>query len=645
MIRALFFKRSSFLPLYFVSLFSCLLFNVKASGLQLPNNIKKLPVGEQWRVFDSILEHTDFKSTKKFTYLLSTYRNKKALNEPTSKSVEGMIKFMADLEKSSLTPIKAQRFESWLLKESSNEKNEIQALGFHILATEYKKIGMNGEALEFYIRAFEKYRLFDTELFPFKSKCWFEYASHYYYFRDFTTTRKLLQSMWKNVPDKWIYFRISSLNTIALCYRHEGDIFQADQWFKKAMNEAEKVNDEVWIGILKGNLGYSLMLKKKYAEAEPLIEEGIALNRKNGINMDLAFSLSNLSQVKLIQGDKNESYRLILEAVELMESKGKINDFEIKSRLFIPLGKSLVALGKYNEGFEALEDGRIAQDSLNAQRSALQMAGVQLKIEAEKHIKSLKTKEREIYYQRVWIGVLALAILGVSIFTWIFFKQKRKIAFERKRSDALLMNILPEKVAEELKASGESEPRLMDQVTVLFTDFKGFTKLSEELSAKELVSDLNEFFSEFDKICERNGVEKIKTIGDGYMAASGLPEKCENHAHRAINAGLEMISFVTQRKQQKIENGLPYFDIRVGLHTGPVVAGIVGLKKFQYDIWGDTVNTASRMESSGEIGRINVSNSTYQLIKNDFECEFRGEIEAKGKGEMEMWYVNLAFAN
>jgi len=219
-------------------------------------------------------------------------------------------------------------------------------------------------------------------------------------------------------------------------------------------------------------------------------------------------------------------------------------------------------------------------------------------------------------------------------------KQKEEVEKQKKRSDELLLNILPEQVAEELKERGEAEAKLMDNVTVLFTDFKGFTQLSEKLTPQELVSQIHEYFSAFDAIVVKYGIEKIKTIGDAYMAAGGLPEMNETHAHDVIMAAIEINAYMLAQRQKRQASGEPFFEIRIGIHTGPVVAGIVGVKKFQYDIWGDTVNTASRMESAGEPGKINISGSTYRLIKDRFNCEYRGEIDAKGKGKMKMYFVS-----
>lgn len=263
---------------------------------------------------------------------------------------------------------------------------------------------------------------------------------------------------------------------------------------------------------------------------------------------------------------------------------------------------------------------------------------LQLELAQEKR---LQEEKRRRYF---WLGIGLIAIIfAFSLYFRLKQSRKSKVAIEKekKRSDELLLNILPSDVADELKEKGEFEARLIEEATVLFTDFKGFTAMSEKLSPKDLVKDLNECFSAFDHIMHKHRIEKIKTIGDAYMAAGGLPSPDPQHARNVVEAAFELCEFVELGKQRKIAQGLPFFEIRVGIHTGPVVAGIVGIKKFQYDIWGDTVNTASRMESSGEVGKVNISEITYQQLKNskDLKFESRGKIQAKGKGEMDMYFV------
>jgi len=187
-----------------------------------------------------------------------------------------------------------------------------------------------------------------------------------------------------------------------------------------------------------------------------------------------------------------------------------------------------------------------------------------------------------------------------------------------------------------LSINGESSARHYDEVSVLFTDFVNFTQKSEELGVQKMLNELNVCFTEFDRIMEKYGLEKIKTIGDAYLAVSGLPSTNVNHALNAVNAGLEILEFINKKKSLNEKS----FEIRIGIHSGPVIAGIVGVKKFAYDIWGDTVNTAARMEQNGVKGKLNVSGSTYALIHEKFDCEHRGKINTKGKGALDMYFVN-----
>jgi class 3 adenylate cyclase len=207
---------------------------------------------------------------------------------------------------------------------------------------------------------------------------------------------------------------------------------------------------------------------------------------------------------------------------------------------------------------------------------------------------------------------------------------------ERKTSQSLLLNILPEQVATELAANGEFAPRYYEDVTVLFTDFVGFTLNTEKLAAEELVAVLHGYFTAFDRIVGRYGLEKMKTIGDSYFCAGGIPVRSPSHPVDSVLAAFELIHEV---QNCTLPNGARW-SVRVGLHSGPVVAGVVGIKKFAFDVWGDTVNLGSRMESGGAPNRINVSESVYRRAKDFFAFEARGRMQTKEKKELEMFLVS-----
>jgi len=263
---------------------------------------------------------------------------------------------------------------------------------------------------------------------------------------------------------------------------------------------------------------------------------------------------------------------------------------------------------------------------------------------------------RQPFYFTFWF--IAGCLLIITLIVWLFvrsrvnrFKQERiylekevemrtaDLLKEKEKSDELLLNILPAKTAEELKEKGSADARMHSEVSVLFTDFQGFTQMAEKLSTTELVATLDECFKAFDSIAERYNAEKIKTIGDAYMCATGLPDRDPDHAVNAVRVGIEMHRFMNQFNTERRKAGKPEWPLRVGIHSGAVVSGIVGRKKFVYDIWGDTVNMASRVESASEAGRINISATTKELLADQFEVEPRGKISVKNKGDVEMYFV------
>jgi adenylate cyclase len=222
----------------------------------------------------------------------------------------------------------------------------------------------------------------------------------------------------------------------------------------------------------------------------------------------------------------------------------------------------------------------------------------------------------------------------------IINKRTEDLIIEKEKSEKLLANVLPKNTASEIMEKGKATKIKYNFVTVLFSDIQGFTKIAEEMNPEILIDELDKFFFYFDSVVEKYGIEKIKTIGDAYMCAGGIPEKNRTNPVEVILAALEMKAYMKRLKETSELEGMKFWDIRIGIHTGTVVAGVVGQKKLSYDIWGDTVNTASRMESSGEAGKINISGTTYEFVKEFFECEYRGKMPVKYKGELEMYFVN-----
>ena len=324
-----------------------------------------------------------------------------------------------------------------------------------------------------------------------------------------------------------------------------------------------------------------------------------------------------------------------------LELSKKYNLKDQISDAYLQLYELMQNAGKYEAALDSYIMHDVYQDSILNLENVQKMANLEVgKSQAELEAETQKRKTQRIILWSIAGVLLLIGLLAYSLFKQNkFVKQTNKIiAIEKERSDNLLLNILPEETAQELKEKGSVEAKKYNAVSVFFSDFKGFTKYAENLSPEVLVKTVDHYFSEFDKIIEKYGLEKIKTIGDAYMAAGGLNKEGENHAKSMILAAKEMVDFVNKAKEDTITDAT--FDIRIGINTGPVVAGVVGSKKFAYDIWGDTVNVAARMESNSEPGRINISEDTYKLIKEDFNCEFRGKLAVKNRGELNMYFVN-----
>lgn len=294
-----------------------------------------------------------------------------------------------------------------------------------------------------------------------------------------------------------------------------------------------------------------------------------------------------------------------------------------------------------------LNKQRMKLDSLNTRQlqDSLQLVEIEMRSQKVEAVAERQRSQRNFF---ILVAFLVL-VMAAALFSRYMSSQRtnklledknKEIAHEKQRAEALLLNILPVAVAEELKQKGKASTRFYSKATVLFTDFQNFSEISKNISPEELVNILDHCYKSFDQIIDKYRLEKIKTIGDAYMCAGGLPEPDPQHPKRVIEAALEIQDFLNTWNFQQQQSESPLFEARVGIHTGPVVAGVVGSKKFAYDIWGDTVNIASRMESNGATGKVNISGPTYQIIKDYFDCDHRGKIPTKNIGEVDMYFVN-----
>lgn len=289
---------------------------------------------------------------------------------------------------------------------------------------------------------------------------------------------------------------------------------------------------------------------------------------------------------------------------------------------------------------------RKVADSLHFMGMIDSLRAVQQEQELMEQAATIQLQESELELQeersRNLMILIFSALLGLGLVTVFYLRSRqlnRRLATEKERSEALLLNILPKDVAEELKTTGQVEPKLYERGTVLFTDFVGFSHIAKTLSSERLIKDLDECFQLFDELAEEYGIEKIKTIGDAYMCIGGVPTPDKAAVQNIIHFALALQQGLADWNTKRAKTGQPPFQARIGIHTGPVVAGVVGIKKFSYDVWGDTVNVAARMEKKGAAGKVNVSAATYELVQDDFQFVARGEVAVKNMAPMKMYFV------
>lgn len=388
-----------------------------------------------------------------------------------------------------------------------------------------------------------------------------------------------------------------------------------------------------------GNKGLAFAQKGQEIKAEENISEAIAILEELGDYRPITVYLTFMSDFYADKNDWDAAFGYSLRSLNLAKKyglKAEMGGAYLKlSELYERTGYASAAL-KYYRNYIAFRDS--VQNITSVQQMA-EMEVSQKQIELDLANQEKRTQKIITIASATALFLIFLLAAGLLRRNLYIKRTKAIIEKEKDRSDRLLLNILPEETALELKESGVVKANKFESVTVLFTDFEAFTAHSEDANPEVLVKRLGYYFTAFDDIMEKYDLEKIKTIGDSYMCAGGLPFPIEDHAIKMVKAAFEILKFVEDAKSGESEDELS-FDVRIGINTGPVVAGVVGSKKFSYDIWGDTVNVASRMETNSETGKINISENTFELIKNQFDCEYRGEFSVKNRGKMKMYFVN-----
>ncbi len=479
------------------------------------------------------------------------------------------------------------------VKITEEEGSEIDVLGrFYIgMAGVYSGMGNNQNAIKYYKKGIKIFKDFDNTL--------------------------LYATSLENLGDTY-NLNMAKPDSALIFFKESGSIFKAE-------------DNKIGMAYNMGNIGLAYAQLGQNTIAEENISGAITLLQDLGDYYPICVYLTYMSDMYVQRGDWTAAFGYAERSLKLAKQFGlkeQISDANLKlSELHEKKGNAKESLKYYKRHitFKDSVKNITAVQQMADQRVSRKQTEVDLKqteIDLKQTELTLSNQEKE--NQRnisiaTAIALFLIALLAFGLYRRYRFIRRTKeiIEKEKSRSDSLLLNILPEETAEELKQNGKVQAKKFDSVTVLFTDFEGFTHYAENLSPEKLVESVDFYFSKFDSIMEKYDLEKIKTVGDSYMCAGGLPFPTVDHAHKMVQAAFEMAAFVKEAKNT-IGNDQTRFDIRIGINTGPVVAGVVGTKKFSYDIWGDAVNIASRMESNSEPGKINISENTYELIKDTF---------------------------
>ncbi len=432
-------------------------------------------------------------------------------------------------------------------------------------------------------------------------------------------------------------------------YLEKGDDTSAQFYLEKAL-DAYKNSKTGNVPYALNGIGKVYMHRGVYDSAIIYQKQAYELAKKFGARLEMTQALLGLANTYEDKGEVKQSLDAYEQARKLAGELGA--DYELKNA-YQGLASSYSQMSDYKNAYKYQTLLTDIKDTLynSEMDKRIEALTLNFDIEKQKGQIDLLTKDnalRELDIRRqktirnatAISGLLILLLAGGLFNRYKYVRKTNKIIEnEKDRSDKLLLNILPHETAEELKLKGTATPKYYNRVSVLFTDFKGFTKIAEKLTPQQLVEELNQCFVEFDHIIDKYNLEKIKTIGDAYMCAGGIPVENDTNPVDVVRAGMEIKKYMDNLRVEREAQGKDFWELRIGIHTGPVIAGVVGKNKFAYDIWGDAVNTASRMESSGIPGKVNISGTTYALVKDQFECSYRGKVHAKNKGDIDMYIV------
>ena len=438
------------------------------------------------------------------------------------------------------------------------------------------------------------------------------------------------------------------LNNLGRVYFYKNQYDTALLYFEKNLAFHNRNRDMGQIALAYNNIGKVYLAQKKHEDAASYLTSAVAIYNKLGKEGEKATALANLSDINRAMGHSGKALQLIDSSTQIADRLNLRNQLQ---QNYLYYSEIYSDLKNYEKSLEYYKKYSEVKDSVFSDDILSKLSDFQIKYETEKkenEIQLLRKNEqiqglalkKETIFRNFMLAVsgLLLALAGMIFYSLQLKKKDNKIiAAAMEKSDHLLLNILPVGIANDLKEKGKTEPRLFNHVTACFVDIVNFTQKSTTLAPAILIEELNQIFTAFDNIIEKHACERIKTIGDSYLAVSGLPEPDPMHAFKIVSCCIDMVRFIRKRNTESACT----WEIRAGVHSGEVIAGVVGVKKYIYDVFGDTINTASRMESHSEPMKINISESTYNLVRESFETEPRGELEVRGKGKLQMYFVKV----